>query len=84
MIFSFPNLGLRIKNSEKYKKYYSEHIEKDKSRFSYYPQEKKISLVNHPFTSSSEYFESIHKRKDNITEDIFWIGGCENDNNRFE
>ncbi|MDA9700251.1 hypothetical protein N9V02_00165 [Prochlorococcus sp. AH-736-L23] len=62
-LFSIPNLGLRIKNSEKYKKYYSKHIEKDKSRFSYYPQEKKISLVNHPFISSSEYFRSIRERK---------------------
>ena len=61
-LFSISNLGLRMKNSEKYKKYYSEHIEK-KSRISYYSQEKKISLVNHPFISSSRYFRSVGERK---------------------
>ena len=64
-LFSISNLGLRLKNSAKFKKYYSEHIDKEKKRtyYTYPTKEKKIQLVNHPFISAAEYFNSSGKRK---------------------
>ena len=56
-LFSISNLGIRIKNSEKYKKYYSVQ-EEQRSGFRY-----QTELVNHPFISSSDYFGSYKKRK---------------------
>ena len=64
-LFSISNLGLRLKNSEKYKKYYAEKKIKKKTS-NYYPynfREETIRFVNHPFISSSDYFGSSSKRQ---------------------